>query len=268
MLLPTWVVLVYVGIVGAILASYANVVAYRVPLGMSTARPPSACPACGHRVRPWDNIPVVSWLVLRGRCRDCRAPISVRYALVEAAGAGLFVLVGGVLSPSLGWWATLPALALVAGAVPLSLIDLDTMTLPDKVMRPWAVVVAAAVAVAAVGSGDPSVALRAVAGGAILFASYFVVAVAYPAGMGFGDVKLAAPLGAVLAFYGWPNLLVGALAAFVVGLAAVGVAAGVGRKVGRKSEVPFGPAMCAGALVGILAGGQVFDIYLRVAGLS
>lgn len=264
--LPAWLLLPYLSVAGALLASYANVVSVRVPRGQSSVTGASSCDDCGHRVRAVDNVPVLSWIVLRGRCRDCRKPIGARHLLVELAGAGAFLLVGATLVPR-GWSLTLVTLVLVVGGLALSLIDLDTHTLPDRVMWPWSAVLGVAIIAGALSTGDLWSLARAGIGAAALFALYLAAALAYPAGMGFGDVKLAAPLGAAMAFAGWPALLVGAFAAFAFGAIASAVLALRGR-LHRKTEVPFGPWMFAGALAGIIAGPQVAQWYLGVVGLA
>src|SRR5690554_4155885 len=176
------------GVLGLLIGSFLNVVVHRVPLGRSLVRPGSACPACGAAVRPRDNIPVLSWLVLRGRCRDCRAPISARYPLVEAgtalAFAGVFALTVLGDRP----WA-LPAFAyLAAVSIALTLIDLDVRRLPDAIVLPSYPVMAALLTLASWQGGDWPALLRAAIGGVALFVFYFVVMIVKPGGMGFGDV--------------------------------------------------------------------------------
>lgn len=267
MTLPTWLALTWLAGAGAIFASYANLAAARIPRGQSSVTGASACEACGHAVRPWDNVPVVSWLVLRGRCRDCGARFGVRHLVVELVGAAAFVAAGAILLPGPGWAALAVVLVMIVGGLVLSLIDWQTKLLPDRVMLPWSILLAVTIVAAGLAGGEPWALARAGIGAVALFGLYFAAAVAYPAGMGFGDVKLAAPLGAAMAFVGWPSLAVGAFAAFLLGGAWSGVLAVRGR-LGRKSEVPFGPFMVAGALVGVLAGEPVANWYLQVFGLA
>ena len=250
-------------LLGLAVGSFLNVVVWRVPRGESIVSPPSACPACGHAIRTRDNVPVLSWLVLRGRCRDCRAPISARYPLVEAGTAVLFGLTL--------WWAgvtwALPAyLYLAAIAVALALIDLDTQRLPNAIVLPAYPVAIALLALASWnpgGASDWSALVRALIAGAALFAFYFVLMFAYPAGMGFGDVKLAGVLGLYLGWIGWGALAVGAFAAFVVGGVFSLALLAMGRA-NRKSGIPFGPWMLAGAAIGIGAGEPIWSAYLSV----
>lgn len=270
------------GIFGALIGSFLNVVVYRVPRGESVVSPPSACPACGHRIRGVDNIPVASWVVLRGRCRDCRSPIARRYPLVELGTALFFALVGvwaisalavkpvaGMTGPALvGLALSLVAfLYLAAVSVALALIDLDTHRLPDKIVLPAYAAGTVLLGAAAVITADYDRLLSAGVGLAALWVLYFLMAVLYPGGMGFGDVKLAGVLGLFLGWLGWGSLAVGAFSAFLFG----GVFALVllaSRRISRKGSIPFGPWMLIGAWVGILAGDTIWYSYLSLFGLA
>lgn len=246
------------GVLGLIIGSFLNVVVWRVPRGESIAHPPSHCPACGANVRPRDNVPVVSWLLLRGRCRDCLARISARYPLVELGTAAIFV----VLAARIGLQAELPAFFyLGAIGVALALIDLDVKRLPNAIVLPSYVVALVLLGAAALFDGELGPYLRAGLGMAALFGFYFLLALVYPAGMGFGDVKLAGVLGLYLGWLGWAEVVTGAFLGFLFG-GVVGVALMAARKAGRKSQIPFGPFMLVGAFVAILWGGVLADLYL------
>ena len=248
------------GVLGLVIGSFLNVVVWRVPRGESVASPPSACPSCGRPIRPRDNIPVLSWLFLRGRCRDCLARISVRYPVVEAGTAILFALV----AVRLGLSAALPAYLYLAGiAVALALIDLDTHRLPNAIVLPSYPVIALLLTVASWAEGDWSALLRAAIGGVVLWLLYFLMAVVYPAGMGFGDVKLAGLIGSALAWLGWGPLVVGAFAAFLLG-GLFAVALLLAGRATRKSGIPFGPWMLLGCAVGVAVGEPVWNAYLSL----
>ncbi|MBA4248300.1 MAG: prepilin peptidase [Microbacterium sp.] len=274
----TIVVPTLVGVFGAAIGSFLNVVIHRVPLGVSIVRPPSACAACAAPVRPYDNIPIVSWLVLRGRCRDCAAPFSIRYPLIELATALAFAAIAVIQLPALLATTTMTdalAVLLVTTAllyfasisIALTAIDLDTHRLPDAIVLPAYPVLAALLAAAAIAAGDLESAARAAAGAGILFAGYFALALISPRGMGMGDVKLAGVIGLVLGWFGWAALAVGALAAFILG-GVVGVALIVARRASRNTGIPFGPWMLGGAWVGILLGEPIARGYLALFGLN
>lgn len=267
-----------VGVFGAAIGSFLNVVIHRVPLGVSIVRPPSACAACATPVRPYDNIPIVSWLVLRGRCRDCATPFSIRYPLIELATALAFAAIAAVQLPALAATSTMTdALAVllvtvallyfVAISIALTAIDLDTHRLPDAIVLPAYPVLAALLAAAAIAAGDLESAARAAAGAGILFAVYLGLALISPRGMGMGDVKLAGVIGLMLGWFGWAALAVGALAAFILGGLA-GVALIVARRASRNTGIPFGPWMLGGAWVGILLGQPIARGYLALFGLN
>lgn len=249
-----------VGVFGLLIGSFLNVVIHRVPRGLSVVSPPSACPSCGARIRPWHNVPVVSWLVLRGRCHDCSAPIPARYPLVEAGTGVLFALTAWQVGPT---WALPAFLYLAAIGLVLALIDADTKRLPNAIVLPSYPVAAALLALASWGAGDWSALGRAGIGAAALFALYFLMLLVYPAGMGFGDVKLAGLLGLYLGWVGWGALIVGAFAAFVVG-GVFGVALMVAGRAGRKTGIPFGPWMILGAVIGVVWGERLWSAYLGV----
>jgi len=254
---------ILLGVFGLMIGSFLNVVIWRVPRGESIVSPPSACPSCGHTVRPRDNVPLLSWALLRGRCRDCRAPISIRYPLVEAGTAALFLLVLARFGPS----RALPAfLYLAAIGLALTLIDLDVHRLPNALVLPSYPVMAVMLAVASwnpEGASDWFPLLRALMGAVILFGLYGILFVIYPRGMGLGDVKLAGVLGLALGWLGWGSLGVGGFAAFLIGGIFSIVLLATGR-VTRKSGIPFGPWMLAGAAIGIGWGEQIWSAYLSL----
>ncbi|GAA1941601.1 A24 family peptidase [Agromyces allii] len=274
-----------VGVLGLAIGSFLNVVVYRVPAGKSVVAPPSACPECGSEIRPRDNVPVLSWLVLRGRCRDCSAPISARYPLVELFTGVAFACIAawvafgqGSEASDAGAQATtgtltvqlldLAIMLVLAGvSIALALIDLDTKRLPNVIVMWAAILLGALVIVASLAADEPEAIGRALIGGVGLFAVYLLLAIVSRGGMGMGDVKLAGVLGLVLAYFGWAELFVGAFAAFLLGGIA-GIALLLTRKAGRRTAIPFGPWMLLGAWVGIVFGQPLAAWYLGLAGFG
>ena len=243
---------------GLAIGSFLNVVIWRVPRGESVVNPPSACPACGAAIRPRDNVPVVGWLLLRGRCRDCKSPISARYPLVELGTGVAFAIVAA----RFGWHAELPAyLYLAAVSIALAGIDVDVKRLPDALTLPSYAVGGVLLGVASV--DEPSALLRAALGAAAMFAIYFAICFAYPAGMGFGDVKLSGVLGLYTAWLGWDVWATGLLLGFFTG-GFFGVALIALGRGGRKTAIPYGPFMLVGAFLAILVGHELADGYLRL----
>ena len=250
-------------VLGLAIGSFLNVVVHRVPRGESVVRPPSACPSCGHEIRPRDNVPVLGWILLRGRCRDCGQPISPRYPLVELGTAVLFV----VMTVRFGADWVLPAyLYLAAVGLALALIDLDCKRLPDALTLPSYPVAAGLLGGAALLGSDSGSYLTALLGGVAMFALYFALAFAYPAGMGFGDVKLAGVLGMYLGWLGWGAWAVGTFLGFMLG-GVFGVALILLKKGGRKTAVPFGPFMLLGVLIAVLVGPELASGYADLTGL-
>jgi leader peptidase (prepilin peptidase)/N-methyltransferase len=248
------------GLLGLGLGSFANVVIYRVPAGESVVHPRSACPKCGHPIRSRHNIPVLSWLWLRRQCADCGAPISARYPLVELGTGLAFALVVGLSALQ---WSTLLLLVFASGGIILTAVDLDTMRLPNAIVAVLAIATVLTIVLAAVLGDFWPDALRAAMGAAILGLFYFVAWFVYPKGMGFGDVKLAPVVGATLAFFGWPELVVGGFFAFVWGAIAGALVMIVSKRV-KHVKIPFGPWMFVGAWTGIILGQTVSDWYLGV----
>jgi leader peptidase (prepilin peptidase) / N-methyltransferase len=240
------------GVLGLIFGSFLNVVAYRLPRGESLARPASRCPGCDAPIKPYDNVPVLSWLALRGRCRSCKAAIAWRYPLVELATALLLALTVVVVGPNEDVWL---GLAFVLLLVPVTVIDIDFRIIPNKLMILGTVVALAILALTRPGDIPEHVIAGVAAGGFLLIA-----AIAYPGGMGMGDVKLAFVMGLFLGRDVGVAMLAGLLAGSLIGAAVI---ARKGAKEGRKTAIPFGPFLALGGLVGLLAGEPVVDWYLR-----
>ncbi len=270
--------LAIVAVLGAAIGSFLNVVVHRVPAGQSVVHPPSACPTCGSGIRWFDNIPLVSWVLLRARCRECGSPISSRYPLVELGTLLAFVAVTLSFGPSV--LATDSAPALVAAllvliahlyfaaiSIALTLIDLDTHRLPHAIVLPSYPVAIILLGTAALLTSDLESAARAAAGAGIVFAIYLVLALVSPRGMGMGDVKLAGVVGLYLGWAGWPALAVGAFAAFLLG-GVLGLVLIMAQRAHRRSGIPFGPWMLVGAWVGLAWGEPIAAGYLAVFGLS
>ncbi|WP_088289305.1 A24 family peptidase [Kineosporia sp. A_224] len=252
------------GVLGLLVGSFLNVVVARVPVDRSVVSPPSACPRCDTPIAPRDNVPVVSWLLLRGRARCCGEPVSVRYPLVEAGTAVAFALVGWWL----GWVAVLPAfLFLAAISIALALIDIDTFRLPYVIVARSYPVAAVLLGAASLAARDTSSVVRMLAGGAVLWLFYRLLHAVYPQGMGYGDVRLAGVLGMYLGWLGWSELVTGAFFAFLVGGLA-GIAIMVVGRGSLKTQIPYGPYMIVGAWLGAVWGADVAGAYLRAAGLA
>lgn len=239
-------------VLGLAVGSFLNVVVWRLPRGENLSKPGSHCPGCDKPVRARDNVPVLSWLLLRGKCRDCGAPIAARYPLVEALTAGLWVLVVAVKWDDAADIAL--GIALVTMLVPLVFIDLEHRLLPNRITGPFGLL--AVVLGLALDPGFVSEqVLCAVLGGGF----FLLAALAYPKGMGMGDVKLTFVMGLYLGRAVAPAIFVGLIAGVVVGgmiIARVGTAAG------RKTAVPFGPFLALGAVVGLFVGEDLMDAYL------
>lgn len=236
---------------GLATGSFVTVVAHRVPRGDSVIAPRSRCPGCGAQIAAYDNVPVVSWLLLRGQARCCGAPISSRYPLAELSLAVLYAATVLVLWGDPGEVAL--GLVFVTMLVAITLTDLERRLIPNKILA-VAAVLGVAIAIATDPAGLPERAAAAAGAGGLLFAA----ALAYPRGMGLGDVKLAAVMGLFLGRNVAPAILVALLAGSLVGLAMIarqGAAA-------RKQAIPFGPFLALGGVVGLLAGDQIVDWYL------
>jgi leader peptidase (prepilin peptidase)/N-methyltransferase len=239
------------GAFGLIIGSFLNVVAYRLPRGESVVFPASHCPSCDTQIKPYDNVPVLSWLWLRGRCRTCHSSISARYPIVEAVTAALLVAV--VLDKGADRDAWL-GIAFVILLVPVTLIDLDHRLIPNALMLVGTVVSVALILLTDPAALTEHLLAAAAAGGFLLIA-----ALAYPSGMGMGDVKLAAVMGLFLGRNVAPAMFVALITGSVVGAAII---ARKGAKEGRKTAIPFGPYLAFGGLVGLFAGDAIVDWYL------
>jgi leader peptidase (prepilin peptidase)/N-methyltransferase len=242
---------VLAGVFGLLLGSFLNVVAYRLPRGESLAFPGSHCPSCETLIKPYDNVPVLSWLFLKGRCRTCHGSISARYPLVEAGTAALLVAVVLAKGADRDAWL---GLAFVLLLVPVTLIDIDHRIIPNKLMLVGAVISLAIVLATDRNSLPEHLIAAAGAGGFLL-----VAALAYPSGMGMGDVKLAGVMGLFLGRSVGPAMLFALVAGSVVGAAII---ARKGTREGRKTAIPFGPYLAFGGVVGLFAGDAVVDWYL------
>jgi leader peptidase (prepilin peptidase)/N-methyltransferase len=248
-------------VLGVAIGSFLNVVVYRVPRGESLSRPRSHCPACRAPIRPQHNVPVLGWLVLRGRCADCRVRIPVRYPLVELGTGVAFAVVTARLA-GLHLLSAAPAfLYFTAAGIALALIDLDCRRLPNAIVLPSYPVLAIALAASAWWQHDWWSLARAGIGCAALLTFFGAVVLAHPAGMGLGDVKLAGVIGAVLGYLSWNALVIGAFLGFFLG-AVVGVAVIATGRGNRKSAVPFGPFMIAGALLALFVAGPIARLHV------
>jgi leader peptidase (prepilin peptidase) / N-methyltransferase len=242
----------FAGLMGALVGSFLNVVAYRLPRHESLVSPGSHCPACGTQVKPYDNIPVLSWLLLRGHCRGCGAPISVRYPLVEGLTAALCV--GAVLVHHSAATIAL-SIALILLVVPAALIDLEYRIIPNRITALGAVL-ALVIGVALDPGGEPDRLIAGAAAGGFLL----LAALAYPGGMGMGDVKLAGVMGLFLGTAVAPGLLIALISGVLVGVVVI---ARKGARQGRKTAVPFGPFLALGALAAVFAGQPLVDLYVN-----
>jgi leader peptidase (prepilin peptidase)/N-methyltransferase len=240
----------FAGVLGAIVGSFLNVVAYRLPRHESLIKPASHCPGCGTPVRPYDNIPILSWLLLRGRCRSCKARISPRYPLIEAGAA--LLCIGAVLTHETAAGIAL-SIVLVLLLVPAAAIDLEYRIIPNKLTATGAVL-ALVIGTALDPAGEPARLIAGAAAGGF----FLLAALAYPGGMGMGDVKLAAMMGLFLGAAVAPAILVALVAGVTTGAVIV---ARKGQKAGCKTAVPFGPFLALGGFVAVLAGQPMIDWY-------
>jgi leader peptidase (prepilin peptidase) / N-methyltransferase len=240
------------GIFGAIFGSFLNVVAYRLPRHESLLAPASHCPSCGTPVKPYDNIPILSFILLRGRCRSCSTTISPRYPLVEALTA--LLCAGAVLAHSSAAGIAL-SIALILLVVPAALIDLEHRIIPNSLTALGAVL-AVVLGLALDPGGEPQRLIAGAAAGGFLL----LAALAYPGGMGMGDVKLAGVMGLFLGRAVAPAILIALFAGVLLGALIV---ARKGAQEGRKTAVPFGPFLALGAVVATFVGGDIVELYVH-----
>lgn len=253
--MDTTLVVVACAVMGLLVGSFLTVVVDRVPRGASIVAPPSACGACGHRLTPLDLVPVVSWLVLRGRCRHCGAKIGVEPIVVELANATLFVL----FALELGADAAVPAFCILAAAlVALVWIDLREFRLPREITYTAFVLGAVALVIAALVNDEPERIWQAFLGAGIALAIMGTIYLASRGGMGDGDVRLAPLLGLYLGYLNPGIVPVGLFIGFLLG-AVVGVAMMAVGKGGRKTALPFGPFLAVGTVIAVFAGQSIVD---------
>lgn len=255
-------------IFGLVIGSFLNVVIYRVP-AKRTLMGRSYCPKCDHMIRGIDNIPVVSWLILGGKCRDCKASISFRYPAVE--------LFTGFAWMGITYWAfqheallLLPLMLILASAsIALAMIDFDTMTLPNRITYPLFIVTALYLPVVAVASNQMDNLVDAGIG-ALIYGGFFFMLwfLTGGRGLGFGDVKLSPTLGALIGWFAAaPGAIVALAAAFIIGGLPAGILMAMG-VIKRGTPIPFGPMLILGAWIGTLFGPEIADLYLSVSGLA
>lgn len=264
MIMPHYLLVIFSAIVGLAIGSFLNVVIYRVPEGISLMGR-SFCPKCQHRIREYDNVPVLGWLLLRGKCRDCQAPISPRYPLVEAFTG----LSWAVVSYYVGYsWMLIPLLILLSCSIALAMIDFDTLRLPNSIVLFTTVTVGAGVILNTVIESNYENLFRAALGAVALGMFYFVFWF-FSGGraLGFGDVKLAPILGFVTAYYSWGVLVTATAAAWTLGaiIGIIGMAVG---KFTRGKQIPFGPYLLAGVWIGLAFGDVLSGWYLSLMHLN
>lgn len=251
MTVPVWFIAPFLAALGAAIGSFGNVVAYRVPRHESIISPRSRCPRCSHQLGTSDNVPVLSWFWLRGRCRYCHAPVTPRYVIVETVTAVLFV----AMARRFGVNPVLPAyLALASSLVILSSVDAERHLIPNRILYPAAAIfVVLLIAAAPFIPGGTNHLLGAAEGAVAAFDVMFVIYAIRPDGLGFGDVRLSALLGGALGLLGLVQVAIGLFLGFAFG-AAYGIAAMIATRRGASSRIPFAPFLSAGAVVAVLVG--------------
>ncbi len=254
---PLWLLIVVCGAFGLAIGSFLNVVIYRVPQKESIVTPPSSCPSCGTELAARDNIPVLSWVLLRGKCRTCGSPISWQYPVVELLTAGLFAAVAGRFGYD---WVVPAYLALFAGLVALSWIDVERMVLPKAIVYPVSLLVAGLLLIPAgvYGAWHSYWVAWAFAGG--WFLAFYLMWFASPRLLGFGDVRLAPVLGLSLGWLGWRYVVLGFFAANLIG-ALIGIGLMLAKRAERQSRVPYGVFLAAGLAVAVFWGPQLLSTF-------
>jgi leader peptidase (prepilin peptidase)/N-methyltransferase len=247
------VLIIYCALLGIVIGSFLNVVIYRVPQHLSIVRPRSACPICHHAISSRDNIPVLSWLLLRGRCRECRSPISARYPLVELGTGVIFALTAWRLGVHVDLGAFL---ILDAALIALALIDLEHLLLPRAIVYPTLAAVSLWLGASAAYYSQWHRLLVAVICAAIWFSIFWLMNFFSPRSLGFGDVRLSAVLGLALGWLGEGVVLVGFFAANVIG-AVIGVTLIALKRTSREQPIPYGIFLATGAILAVLVGPQL-----------
>ncbi len=244
---------------GTIVGSFLNVCIYRIPKGLSIVLPPSHCPSCSAPIKPYDNIPIVSFLLLRGKCRSCKAKISPRYPIVEALNGLMYVLVIWRFGPG---WSTPVFFAFCSALIVITFVDLDIQIIPDVITLPGIVIGLMAGSLILPDPFERSSllgfkhAVIGLASGGIVF---YVIAVLSRGGMGGGDIKMMAMIGA---FAGWKSVLLTTFAGSLLG-SFVGICLMIFKGKGRKTKIPFGPFLALGALISLFYGQEITAFYLN-----
>lgn len=247
---------VAIALLGLAVGSFLNVVIYRAPRGESLVRPRSHCPRCGHEIENRDNVPVLSWVLLRGRCRNCGEPISVRYPLVELATALLFL--GAAWRLGLSW--SLPAyLTWLAGLLALALVDLELLKLPRSIVYVTLILTTALLLLASGATHDWHRLTIAVLCAVAWFVLFFAMNFASPRILGFGDVRLAPLLGLALGWLGVGHVIVGFFLANLIG-AVIGITLIALGKMKRDQPIPYGVFLAAGAMAAFYEGPSLVSL--------
>ncbi len=242
------------GVLGLIVGSFLNVVIHRLPLRQSVVSPPSSCPSCKARIAPWDNVPVISWILLGGRCRSCRAKISIRYPMVELANGILWVL---VLRTAPSWGDAATGAFLCSACLALLAIDYDHQILPDWITLPG-IAVGLALSFVSVRRTPLEAALGAALGaGALFLLAFGYEKITGQEGMGLGDVKMLGMIGALLGSAGVVvTLLLGSISGSLVGLGLILARGGT-----AKTKLPFGVFLALGAVAAWFFAGPLVAWY-------